>query len=361
MKRLLIEGAIMLSPRAETILKSIVGQYIVKAAPVPSHSITKDYELGLSAATIRNEMVQLEQEGYITRPHPSAGGIPLDKGYRCYVTSLGDVKFPQDEQRMVSHLFHQVEQELDVWLNLAATLIAQKVQNTALVSMPTTEACQFKHLELVSLQDSLALIVLVLRGAKVKQQLITFDRAVTQPELTVIANRLSDIYSGLTSNRILVKNAELSTTEQQTTDCLTKLMEVEDSREYEEPFINGLHFTLNQPELTQNHWLAQTLTELVEQRNLLRNIVPGQLTGKGVHVIIGKENESEAIRDYSVVIGHYGMAGEVTGTICVVGPTRMPYARTIATVDYLTMVLGELVAKLYGEEPPGNLNLEANN
>ncbi|MFC1952896.1 heat-inducible transcriptional repressor HrcA [Chloroflexota bacterium] len=346
----------MLSPRAETILKSIVGQYIVKTTPVPSHSITGDHELGVSPATIRNEMVRLEQEGYITRPHPSAGGIPLDKGYRSYVTSLGDIKFPLDEQRMVSHLFHQVEQELDVWLNLAANLIAQKVQNTALVSLPKTEACQFKHLELVNLHDSLALIVLVLRGAKVRQQLITFDLAVSQPELTVIANKLSDYYSGLISVKIIARDDDLSETEQQITDSLVKLMETEDNQEYEEPYINGLHFTLNQPELSQNHWLAQTLTELVEQRNFLKNIVPGHFAGKGVHVIIGKENESEAIRDYSVVVGHYGMGGEVTGTICVVGPTRMPYARTIATVDYLTTVLDELVSKLYGGRPPDHSN-----
>jgi len=345
----------MLSPRTETILKSIVGQYIVKAAPVPSHSITGDHELEVSSATIRNEMVHLEQEGYITRPHPSAGGIPLDKGYRCYVTSLGDVKIPLDEQRMVSHLFHQVEQELDVWLNLAANLIAQKVQNTTLVSLPKTEACQFKHLELVNLQDSLALIVLVLKGAKVRQQLISFNRAVAQVELTIIANKLSDYYAGMTSIRISAMQNDLLAIEQQITDSLVKLMETEDNREYEEPFIDGLHFTLNQPELAQNHWLAQTLMELVEQRDILRKIIPGQLIGKGVHVIIGKENESEAIRDYSVVIGYYGLTNDVTGTICVVGPKRMPYARTIATVDYLTMVLSELVAKLYGGQSSDNI------
>ncbi len=103
----------MLSLRAESILKSIVGQYITKATPVPSQSITNDYKLGVSAATIRNEMAHLEQEGYITRPHPSAGSIPADKGYRCYVESLGDIKLPLAEQLFVSHLFHQVEKELD--------------------------------------------------------------------------------------------------------------------------------------------------------------------------------------------------------------------------------------------------------
>ncbi len=340
----------MLSPRTEIILKSIVGQYIIKAVPVPSHSITNDNELGVSSATIRNEMVHLEQAGYITRPHTSAGSVPLDKGYRCYVASLGDVKFPQDEQRLVSHMFHQVELELEAWLDLAATLTSQKVQNMVLISKPKPEACQFKRLELVSLQESLALVVVVLRGAKVRQQLVTFDHAVSQQELTIIANKLSDTYSGVTASHIVTKNGGLSVTEQQVTDCVVKLMEAEDNQEHDDSYIDGLHFTLNQPEFAHNRFLAQTLTELIEQRNLLKSIVPSLPTGKGVHVIIGKENGAESLHDYSVVISRYGLPDEAEGTICVIGPTRMPYARTIATVGYLSLVLSGLVAKLYGGE-----------
>jgi len=340
----------MLSPRTETILKLIVGQYITKALPVPSHSITNDNELGVSSATIRNEMVHLEQEGYITRPHPSAGGVPLDKGYRCYVASLGDVKFPAAEQRLVSHLFHQVELELEAWLDLAATLTSQNAQNMALISTPKPEACQFKRLELVSLQEFLALVVVVLRGAKVRQQLVAFDQAVSQQELTVIANKLSDVCSGVTASHIAAKSSGLSAVEQQIADCVVKLMEAEDDQQHDDSYIDGLHFTLNQPEFTHNRWLAQTLTELIEQRNLLKSIVPSRPAGKGVHVIIGKENQAEALHDYSVVISRYGLPDEAEGTICVIGPTRMPYARTIATVGYLSLVLSGLVAKLYGGE-----------
>jgi heat-inducible transcriptional repressor len=297
-------------------------------------------------------MMHLEQEGYITRPHPSAGGIPSDKGYRCYVASLGEVKFPLDEQRLVSHLFHQVELELEAWLALAATLIAQRVQNVAVVSVPKPEACQFKHLELVSLQDFLALVVLILHGAKVRQQLIVFDQVVSQPELTVLANKLSDIYSGLTGDQIQEKDEELTAIERQVTDYLVRLMEAEDNRGSEDSYLDGLHFTLNQPEFTHNRWLAQTLTELIEQRSLLRSIASSGLGGRGVQVIIGKENKAEALRDYGVVIGRYGLPEKAEGAICVVGPTRMPYARTIATVGYLSLVLSGLIAKLYGAEMP---------
>jgi len=324
-----------------------VGQYITKAVPVPSQSITNDYGLWVSSATIRNEMVHLEQEGYITRPHPSAGSVPSDKGYRHYVESLGNIKLPFAEQRLVSHLFHQVERELDEWLNLAATLIAQMVQNAAMVTMPKSEACQFKHLELVSLHDSMALVILVFSGAKVRQQLVTFDQVISQEELTAIANKLSTAYSGLTISQILAKGSGLSPTEQQITDLLVKMMEAKEG--HEEPFLDGLHFMLSQPEFCHNQRIL-ALMELVEQRSLLKSIIPAKLPSRGVQVIIGRENKAEPIHDYSVVISRYGLPREAVGTIGVIGPTRMPYARTIATVDYLSSVLSRLMAKLYGRE-----------
>ena len=331
------------------ILQSIVGQYITRAIPVSSQSIMDACRLSVRGATIRNEVVRLEQEGYVTRPHTSAGSIPLDKGYRHYVESLGDIELPLAEQRLVSHLFHQVEQELDKWLNLAATLMARMVHNAAIVTTPKPEACKLKHLELVSLQDSVVLFILVLSGAKVRQQLITFDHIIPQSELSGIAAKLSAAYSGLTVSQILAKGTGLSITEQQMTDCLVTLMNVEDTQDYEEPYFDGWHFMLNQPEFAYNQRM-QALMELVEQHKLMRNIIPMELASGKVRVIIGKENRTEAIHDYSIVISHYGLPEESIGTIGVIGPTRMPYARAITTVRYLSSVLSELVAKLYGKE-----------
>ena len=341
----------MLSHRTATILKSIVGQYITKATPVPSQSIIKDYELGVSAATIRNEMAYLEREGYINRPHPSAGSIPSDKGYRYYVESLTNIELPLAEQRLIGHLFHQIERELGEWLSLAATLIAQLAQNMAVVTMPKPVGCQFKHLELVALQDSLALAVLILRGARIKQQLVTFDQVISQPELTVITYKLNAAYSGLTSTQILAKNIDLSPAEQQLTDCLIKIMQAEDKQEYEEPYLNGWHLMLNQPEFVRSRRML-ALMELVEHRNLLSTIIPHQLPSQGVQVIIGKENKAEVIHDFSVVISQYGLPEEAIGTISVIGPTRMPYARAISAISYLSSVLSRLVAELYARETP---------
>ncbi len=337
----------MLSHRTETILKSIVRQYIARAMPVPSQTILDDAGLGVSSATVRNEMVLLEQEGYITRPHTSAGSIPLDKGYRYYVESLSNIGLPLGEQRLINHLFHQVEKQLDEWLRLTVALMSQLVHNLAIVTMPRTANCRFKYLELVAMQDSLALLVLILQGARLRQQLITFDQAMSQEKLSAIANKLNAEFSGLTRSQLSTKELELSPAEQKVTESLLKTMQDEDEQNNEETYLDGLHFMLNQPEFSQNRQLLG-LMELVEQRRLVRTILPQGAPGQRVQVVIGKENKAETIQDYSVVLSHYGPPDEAIGTVGVIGPMRMPYARTISTVDYLSSVLSELVAELYG-------------
>lgn len=287
-----------------------MGQYITRATPVPSQSITNDPDLGVSAATIRNEMAYLEQEGYITRPHTSAGSVPSDKGYRCYVTTLRDVQLPLTEQRTINHLFHQVEKDLDAWLNLATTLIAQMVQNAVIITLPKPEACHIKHLELVSLHDFLVLVILVLSGAHLRQQLITFDHVIPQEELSAISQKLRAAYAGLTAAQINAQYQELSTMEQEITDCLVSVMETEDGQGYEEHYLDGLRFALNQPEFTHNPRMTHTLMELVDQRKLMKSILPEGAFGNEGQVIIGKENRSESIQYYSVVIARYGLPGE---------------------------------------------------
>ena len=173
----------MITARGGRILNYIVGQYIANAVPVPSQAVADKASLGVSPATIRNEMAQLEKDGYLIRPHTSAGCIPSDRGYRHYVESIEKLSLPREEQYLISHTFHQVEREVEAWVSLTASLLAQLTHNVALVSLPKATDCKLKHLELIAVQDARALMVVVLEGATVKQQLITFDQAVTQPDL----------------------------------------------------------------------------------------------------------------------------------------------------------------------------------
>jgi len=340
----------MLQPRTATVLKSITKQYIVRAEPVSSASIVGDNGLDVSSATIRSEMVSLENDGYIIRPHHAAGSMPSDKGYRYYVGNLSHIELPVAEKRLIDHLFHQVEENLEEWLGLAVTLLAQRVQNVAVITMPKPPACKLKHLELVSLQDCMALVVLVLHGAILRQQLINFNKPVSQNELATIAGRLNETYSGLSTSQISTKGIKVSSDEQHIVDYLIKIMRTEDNRGHEEPYLDGLHCLLNQPEFITGGQRIAGLVELIEQRQLMDIMLPEVIESGYVQVVIGKENREEIIQDCSVVISRYGLSNEAVGTIAIVGPTRMPYARTISTIGYMASMMNRLVAELYGRE-----------
>ena len=339
----------MITNRSGRILNYIVRQYIAGAVPVPSQAVADKANLGVSPATIRNEMAQMERDGYLIRPHTSAGCIPSDKGYRYYVESMDRITLPREEQYLISHTFHQVEKEVEAWVSLTASLLARLTQNVAVVSLPKATDCKLKHLELIAVQDARALMVIVLDGAVVKQKLVTFDEAVTQADLSTTSIKLNSIYAGLSSIEISKKKIELTPLEKKATEYLVEIMHTEDSKEYQEPYLEGWHFMLDQPEFAHSDQM-RNLMELVERRGLLKVIVPATLNQPGVHVIIGKENKYEAIQNCSVVICRYGLPEEVSGTLAVVGPTRMPYSHTIPTVYYLSSVLSQLIGGLYAKE-----------
>jgi heat-inducible transcriptional repressor len=358
----------MITPRSGSILNYIIRQYIASAIPVPSQVIADKADLGVSPATIRNEMAQLEKEGYLFRPHTSAGCIPSDKGYRYYVEAIDNVTLPREEQYLIAHTFHQVEKEVEAWVSLTASLLARMTQNVAVVSLPKSNDCKLKHMEIMAVQDARALVVVVLDGAVVKQKLISFDTPVAQAELSTASIKLNALYDGKTTGQISRSKNELTPLEKKAREYLIEIMKAEDSKEYQDPYLEGWQFMLSQPEFAQTDKM-RSLMELVEKRGLLKVIAPSSLDqpganaqgvqghavhGHSVHVIIGKENQYEAIQNCSVVLSRYGLPDEVSGTIAVVGPTRMPYSHTIPTVYYLSSVLSQLLGGLYGKRPENN-------
>ncbi|MBN2462075.1 MAG: heat-inducible transcription repressor HrcA [Dehalococcoidia bacterium] len=339
-----------LTKRRETVLKIIVSEYIATAIPVASETIFRNYPLGVSPATIRNDMAYLEEEGYIARPHTSSGSVPLDKGYRHYVESLAkEAELPLEEQYRIRQLFHEVEEEFERWLKLAATIAARLVRNAALVTFPKPTQCRFMHLELVALQEFVALMVLVFSEAMLKRQLLSFEEPVTQERLTIMANKLNAAYAGLTSSEILTKKPELSQEEEQVTDAMVDMMAAEDALEYEEPYLDGLRLMLGQPEFAHKDRML-SIMELLETKEWIGSAFAHRPRGVGVQVVIGEENRDETLHDLSLVFSRYGIPGRVSGTIGVIGPTRMDYSRAISTVDYMAGVLSKLVAGVCRDE-----------
>lgn len=335
-----------LTSRREAVLKIIVSEYIDTAVPVASETIFRNYKLGVSPATIRNDMAYLEAEGYIARPHTSAGSVPLDKGYRNYVESLTKkTELSLQEQDRIRKLFREVEKEFEKWLKLAAAISASLAKNAALVTLPKPRQCRFKHLELVVLQESMALMVLVLSQAILKRQLLSFHVPMTQERLTTMSNRLNAVLAGLTSSEVLAKKLDLPSEEAQVADTVVDMMSAEDELEYEQPYLEGLRLMLGQPEFTAKDRML-SIMELMETGDWLSSAIGRRAHDFGVQVVIGEENRNETLRDLSLVFCRYGIPDRIGGTIGIIGPTRMNYRRAISTVDYISGILSNLLASV---------------
>lgn len=349
---LILQTEAMLSERRRRILKVAIAEHISTGWPVSSDVIARK-GVSASPATIRNEMVALEDEGYLTQPHTSAGRIPTDNGYRLYVESMmGSVRLSMNEQRLIRHQFHQVQADIEEWTRLAAAILARIAHNAAIVTLPKPLESRFRHLELVSLHDFLALMILVLREAKLKQHVLALDEAATQEELSRAARSLTSAFSGLTGSEISDAQPSLSPLEERVAKATARILQAEEDEPYEEPWVDGLRHMLGQPEFASGEKL-EPLVELLEQRSRLKLLLPQVLTGEGVQVVIGKENTQDFMQDCTVIITRYGIPGEVGGALGVMGPTRMQYNRAIPTVLFLSSLMSEMVSELYGQTPEG--------
>ncbi|MFC1925295.1 heat-inducible transcriptional repressor HrcA [Chloroflexota bacterium] len=335
----------MLTERRGTILRIIVSEYISSGIPVASESIALSRALKVSPATARNEMARLEEEGYISRPHVSAGAVPLDKGYRYYVEYLiKGARLKDEEKHNIQQLFYQAQQELEEWVRLAAVFLSRRLKNIALVTLPRSLACHFRHLHLLVLHESQILFVLLLQEGEVKQRLISSAEAVSQDDLTALANHLNAIYNGLDYYQISAREEELSPLEEQVTKAILQTMQAEDEQQYAQFYLDGWRHLLSQPDFVKGE-KTFSLVEALEERSLLNSILESLGSESGVKVIIGNENKETALQGCSVILSSYGT--QARGAIGIIGPTRMPYHQVIPTVDYLSSVMSRVINEIY--------------
>ena len=329
-----------LTSRRERILRTIVSEYVATGSPVASKIVSLT-DVRVSPATIRNDVTSLEEEGYVTRPHASAGAVPTDRAYRFYVESIGrDVQLPIADQLLIAGVCHDAGEELDTRLRLIATLLAHFVHNAALVTQPKATRASLRHLHIVSLQDTLALLILVLcEPAVVRQRTISLPAPLSQDELTELSNRLGTRFAGMTVDEL---SAEIGNAgdDRELVLQIVDMMRAEDRPELGRAYLEGLHLVLSQPEFAKS---ARTLTllRMIERDDWLETALGPDAIEEGVRVIIGQENRDEALQDLSLVIGNYGLSGRSRGVIGVVGPKRMDYTRAISSVNYLASLLSE--------------------
>lgn len=338
--------------RSEIILESIIRQYIQKAAPISSNSILDDCGLNVSSATVRNDVMRLEQEGFIVRPHYAAGSIPSDKGYRYFVEGLKDTELSPDDQFMINHLFYQVEDRLEEWLKLSTTVLAQRTHCVVVVTSPHVDSARIKQLQLVSIQPNVVLLVLVLHGSKVKQQLINCESEMDQCELTEISARLNEKFYSLSLEQLRSVEGLLEGFEEKVAKVAIHLMESENKKDSREAYFDGLGYLFEQPEFIHSSYMAKMI-ELAQQRRILETILPIIPYDYGVKVFIGDELKSSPIPNCSVIMSRYGLPNEPLGTIAVIGPTRMDYYKNISVTGYVASIISVLVTNLYGVRTDG--------
>jgi heat-inducible transcriptional repressor len=347
------EGVDILTPRRQFVLGMVVRSYIESAAPVSSKSVSLHPGLDVSSATVRNEMAYLEEHGYLTHPHTSAGRIPTEKGYRYFVEQLmEDVRLPVEERRMIAHQFHQAELDINQWMRLAATVLAHSARGAAVVAPPRVHRSRFKHLELISTHGALVLLIVVLQEGLIKQQMLTLANPLGQEDLSRISRWLNDVFAGLEGQEIRQQLASLPEFEQEIGLLVSKMMgEVDGSSG--PVYRDGLVHVLAQPEFAESgQHVAQVLSDGGPLDLMLRDMLSMAAERGSVQIVIGGEGQRNELSDFSLVLSRYGINGYATGALGVLGPLRMHYARTVSVVRFVSQLLSNLVLDMYGGDLP---------
>lgn len=335
-----------LTERQKTLLLLIIRDHIESAQPIGSKRLVDHYHLNLSPATIRNEMSALTEMGYLRQPHTSAGRVPTEEGYRYFVSQLMDqAVLPESVQRTISHQFHQSGSDVEQWMTLAASILAHQSQGVSVVTAPHTEQMKFKHLELISTQGRQILMVLVLVGGEVNQQVLTLTEPVTQERLSQTASRLNGLLAGLTLDAISSLPGRSDALDQDILTLVIQDMRRNEKRVSGDIFTDGLTNMLSEPEFAESDEGRRAL-KIFGERSTLKDLFDRTATNSNVgalQVLIGGEGGWEELRQCSMVVARYGVPGLATGTLGVLGPMRMSYSKTIPTVRYVAGLLSDMV------------------
>ncbi|MCE7984084.1 MAG: heat-inducible transcription repressor HrcA [Caldilinea sp. CFX5] len=339
-----------LAERRRRILNIVIQEYVQTAQPVGSGTIAQNYDLGVSPATIRNDLAFLEEEGLLTHPHTSAGRIPTDAGYRYFVQHLlTESELPHDERRAIRSQFQQARQELDQWLRLSTSVLARTSQSAALATAPRAARSHFKHLELVGIHDTKVLLVLVLQDGTVKQQLLDLDQPMEQRELSLVSNELNEQLARTNAEAITTKAVLLAPFARQVALLISEVMERTDNHISGQIYRDGLVQILEAPDFAGGEHVRK-IVRVFEQRTLLEQVL-GEYSDNatGIQVMIAGEGRYAELQDISLVIGRYGASDRATGVVGVIGPLRMPYGRTISAVRFVSGLMSEMVEDIYAD------------
>jgi heat-inducible transcriptional repressor len=329
------------------VLRAIVADYVVNNEPVASRAIVERHSLGVSSATVRNDMASLEEEGYITQPHTSAGRIPTDRGYRLFVDRLSEVKPMSAAERKAIWRFLDGAIDLDDVLRRSVRLLAQLTRQVAVVQYPTLTRSTVRHIETVLITPARIMLVLITDTGRVDQRMIDLGNVINETTVSTLRSLLNSTLVGQRLEDAATKVAELpEKAPSELRDVMIKVSTVlvESLVEHpEERLVLGGTANLTNNVADFPGSLRQVLEALEEQVVVLKLLAAAR-DASTITVRIGEENEAEEMRSTSVVTIGYGTREKLFGGMGVVGPTRMDYPGNIAAVCAVANYVGEILA-----------------
>lgn len=344
-----------LNERKRTILKSIIDDYIQSAQPVGSRTIARKHELGLGSATIRNEMADLEELGYITQPHTSAGRIPSDKGYRFYVENLMQIhSLAKGEMVIIRNAMDEKIEEINQLIRRASNIISNITGYTAVVMSPQLSKTVIKSVQLLNIDERRTLVVVVAGGGIVHNRLINHEKTIENIRIARLNQAFNIIISGKTIDQIsmpmirdLQKDMNIPSEVilpifEAIEDCVRKI-------ETADVYLDGITNILNYPEFN-DLIKAREVLDLLKEKDIISQLAL-EASKKQLDFRIGSENEISEMKDLSIITTIYGREGKDMGTIGVIGPTRMTYGKVVSSIKYIGELLNREIIRMFGEDP----------
>jgi len=333
---------VFLDERKKAILKAIIDDYINTAEPIGSRTVARRHELGLSSATIRNEMADLEDMGYLLQPHTSAGRIPSVKGYRLYVDELMNVEeLSREEIEYIHESLESNISEIRQLLKQASVIMSKVTKYTSVAVTPYMREIKIKAVQVIPIDSKKALAIIVTSAGMVKNTIVQLPRPVDLDFINRVSNLINDKLSGTTIDKVDESKFQSIELEMwQDRDIVGALLagveETLKDMDNVEIYLDGTSNIFNFPEF-RDIIKAREFFNILDAKDILRKILIQNKTGEksGVEIRIGTENEIEEIKDYSLVTATYSLDDVLIGSVGIIGPTRMAYPKVISSVNYI--------------------------
>lgn len=339
----------MLNERKKKILQIIIEDYISSAEPVGSRTIARKYYLGLSPATIRNEMSDLELLGYLEQPHTSAGRIPSAQAYRFYVDALIEPgTLTDNDMALIDGWYNERRRNIDDIFQSTAKILSRMTQNVSMVLTNQQTIANFCYLKFLPLDSQHAILCIVADDGSIDTNVVDIPLGMSSEEMDYLAGKMSKLLEDRNLSDIsveILQNVHTDVVEDKLifSSLLQAVRKMTGRRQEQKVFLGGTKQLLNQPEFRDVE-RVRNLLGILEEEKVLKDLLQGG-EDSGLKVTIGSENKFTGIQDCSMVQATYRLNGQIVGTMAVLGPTRMEYGKVISVMDYLHKYLKTILDK----------------